>query len=105
MSKVMRDASEATKKQQQMSRSINSLMVKQLEEQKNTAKNKRTPLAESKDVKEIHNSVNEILKKLGYVVDNLSQGTKKITLETAKATKEAIAEYGRAVSSDISVNK
>ncbi len=105
MSKVMRDAGEATKKQQQMSRSINSLMVKQLEEQKNTAKNKRTPLAESKDVKEIHNSVNEILKKLGYVVDNLSQGTKKITLETAKATKEAIAEYGRAVSSDISVNK
>jgi len=105
MSKVMRDASEATKKQQQMSKSINSLMVKQLEEQKNTAKNKRTPLAESKDVKEIHNSVNEILKKLGYVVDNLSQGTKKITLETAKATKEAIAEYGRAVSSDISVNK
>ena len=105
MSKVMKDASSSAKKQQQMSRNINSLMVKQLEEQKNLGKNKRTPLAESKDVKEITNSVNDILKKLGYVLDNLSQGVKKITVETAKATKEAVEQYGQAISSDISINK
>lgn len=105
MSKVMKDANNAVKKQQQMSKSINSLMVKQLEEQKNLGKNKRSPLAESKDVKEITNSVNDILKKLGYVVDNLSQGVKKITVETAKATKQAMDEYGQAISADISVNK
>ena len=105
MSKIMKNASESAKKQQQMSRNINTLMVKQLEEQKNLGKNKRTPLAESKDVKEITNSVNEILKKLGYVVDNLSQGVKKITVETARATKEAVQQYGEAISSDISINK
>ena len=105
MSKMMRQTTESKKKQQDISRNINSLMVKQFEEQKNLSKDKRSPLAESKDVKEITSSVNEILKKLGYVIDNLSQGTKKITMETARATKEAMAEYGRAVGQDISVNK
>ncbi len=54
---------------------------------------------------EIEKSYNGILKSLGRTIDHLSTGVKKITVDTSKATTNAIGQYGKAVGEDININK
>jgi len=56
-------------------------------------------------VREVTKSVTKILDKLGLTIEALSRGIGAITLATARATKDAVQQYGRAISEDISVNK
>jgi len=46
-----------------------------------------------------------VLKGLGRTIDSLATGVKSITIDTSKATSEAIGQYGKAISEDISINK
>jgi len=50
-------------------------------------------------------SYNTVVKGLGSTINRLATGIKYITTETAKATKDAIGQYARAIGEDISVNK
>lgn len=50
-------------------------------------------------------SYNSVLKGLGNTINRLAFGVKYITTETAKATKDAIGQYARAIGEDISINK
>lgn len=50
-------------------------------------------------------SYNSVLKGLGNTINRLAWGVKHITTETARATKDAIGQYARAVGEDISINK
>ena len=50
-------------------------------------------------------SYNSVLKGLGNTINKLAWGVKHITTETARATKDAIGQYARAVGEDISINK
>lgn len=50
-------------------------------------------------------SYNTVVKGLGSTINRLATGIKYITTETAKATKDAIGQYARAVGEDISINK
>jgi len=47
----------------------------------------------------------EITKGIGDTIKNLAVGVKNITTETAKATTNAINQYGKAISEDIGINK
>jgi len=59
----------------------------------------------SKDISSIQNSMLKVLDKLGDTVAALSAGVKTVTIDTARATKEAISDYSKAISQDISFNK
>jgi hypothetical protein len=50
-------------------------------------------------------SYNTVVKGLGSTINRLATGIKYITTETAKATKDAIGQYARAVGQDVSINK
>ena len=62
-------------------------------------------LADAKGVEQISTSTNRVMNRLSETIGALSVGVKKITVDTAKATKESVAQYGRAISEDISFNK
>jgi len=73
-----------------------------------TVKKQKTAIDEvgySKGMRDIESSMDVILKKLGYTIEEFGRGAKKIVSQTAVATKETLKEYGRAISEDISVNK
>jgi hypothetical protein len=48
---------------------------------------------------------NNVLKGLGRTIESLATGVKTITIDTSKATSQAIGQYGKAISEDISINK
>jgi len=48
---------------------------------------------------------NTVLKGLGRTINSLATGVKTITVDTGKATTQAISQYGKAISEDISINK
>jgi len=50
-------------------------------------------------------SYNTVVKGLGNTINRLATGIKYITSETAKATKDAIGQYARAIGEDININK
>ncbi len=60
---------------------------------------------ESEGISSVQNSMSKVLDKLSDTIGALSQGVKTITVDTAKATKDAIGDYGKAISADISFNK
>ncbi len=62
-------------------------------------------ISHQKGVREVQSSLNVMLRSLGKSVDYMSQGVKKTSLETAKISSDAIGQYGKAISEDISVNK
>jgi len=62
-------------------------------------------MSSSKEVKVIEKSVQQILGKLGYTIDILGKSSKKILIDTAKATKQTLSEYGRALNADFYINK
>ena len=66
---------------------------------------KMRELASQRDVRAVEKSVNVVLGKLGYVVDAVGKNAKRILVDTAKATKQHLAEYGRALSADFAINK
>jgi uncharacterized protein with PIN domain len=57
------------------------------------------------EISAVQSSMVKVLDKLGETVAALSKGVKSVTIDTAKATKDAIGDYGKAISSDISFNK
>ena len=75
---------------------------------KNVAQEQRNATNEvgySKGISDVERSMNVILKKLSYTIDEFGKGAKKIASQTAVATKDTLKEYARAVSQDINVNK
>jgi len=46
-----------------------------------------------------------VLKGLGRTIDSLATGVRNITVDTGKATTQAINQYGKAISEDISINR
>jgi len=48
---------------------------------------------------------NTVLKGLGQTIQSLSLGIKNITTDTARATSDAVSQYGKAIGEDISINK
>ena len=62
-------------------------------------------IASQKGVKEIQSSVSSMLASMSKSVGYLSQGVKKTTIESARATRDLVSQYGKAISEDISINK
>ena len=56
-------------------------------------------------VAQVSSAVNRVLLQLGKTIEAVAVGAKKITITTALATKDAISQYGKAISEDISFNK
>ena len=48
---------------------------------------------------------NTVLKGLGRTINSLASGVKNITIDTSKATADAVSQYGKAIGDDISINK
>jgi len=66
---------------------------------------KMREVSSQKDIRAVEKSVNVVLGKLGYVVDAVGRNAKKILVDTARATKQHLQEYGRALSADFAINK
>jgi hypothetical protein len=62
-------------------------------------------ISESEDIEKVQSSMIGVLKKINETVGTFSTGIKKVTISTAASTKDAISQYGKAVSEDISFNK
>ena len=62
-------------------------------------------IEDSEDIEKVQSSMIGVLKKLSETVGIFSTGIKKVTISSASATKDAISQYGKAVSEDISFNK
>ena len=62
-------------------------------------------ISESEDIEKVQSSMIGVLKKINETVGAFSTGIKKVTISTAASTKDAISQYGKAVSEDISFNK
>ena len=62
-------------------------------------------LGSSKEVKVVEKSVQQILGKLGYTIDALGRGSKKILSDTVRTTKQTLQEYGQALRADFNINK
>jgi hypothetical protein len=60
---------------------------------------------DSEDIEKVQSSMIGVLKKLSGTIETFSMGIKKVTISSATATKDAISQYGKAVSEDISFNK
>jgi len=60
---------------------------------------------DSEDIEKVQSSMIGVLKKLSQTIGSFSTGIKKVTISSASATKDAISQYGKAVSEDISFNK
>ena len=60
---------------------------------------------ESEAISSVQSSMTKVLDKLSDTVGALSSGVKTITVDTARATKDAIGDYSKAISADISFNK
>jgi len=75
-------------------------------EQAATAKVLRTKeIGYAKGVKEVENSMAGILKRLGFVVDDVSKTAKKILVTTAVTTKDAVTQMARNMNADFQFNK
>jgi hypothetical protein len=51
-------------------------------------------LTSSKEIKVVEKSIQVVMGKLGYAIDSISRGSKKILLDTARTTKETLKQYG-----------
>lgn len=74
-------------------------------QQKLVSQIKMKELSSNKQLKLLEKSTQEVLGKLGYAVDEIARGTKRMIHSTALATKESIKEYGRALNDDFGINK
>lgn len=62
-------------------------------------------IGQNKDIQAIESSMSRVLKKLSETVGTLNKGVSTITVGTAKATKDAISQYGKALNEDIGFQK
>jgi len=60
---------------------------------------------DSEGIAEVQNATIGVLHKMKETMGSFAQGISSITLGTATATKDAISQYGKAISEDISYNK
>lgn len=56
-------------------------------------------------IEQVSKATSSVLRSLNLVIKEVAMGAKKISIGTALATKEAIGQYGKAISEDISFNK
>jgi hypothetical protein len=84
-----------------VSKTISNMQKKVDKKVKDT---KRT-LEDNQNIEEVHKSLNAVLSKLGDTIGALGKGITNITIATAKASKDAIGDYARAVGRDINYNK
>jgi hypothetical protein len=56
-------------------------------------------------IEQVSKATSSVLRSLSAVIKEVAMGTRKITVGTALATKEAIGQYGKAISEDISFKK
>ena len=75
------------------------------QQQKLVAQMRERETFSSKQIKVVEKSIQEVIGKLGYSVDEIAKGTKRMLTTTAIATKETLKEYGRALSADFNINK
>lgn len=66
---------------------------------------KMKELSGPEQVKAVEKSMHQVLGKLGYAVEAVGRNATKMVVSTARATKQHIAEYGRALSNDFAINK
>ena len=90
---------EQNKKRLQTSNEVNAL-TKQQKEMMMQLELERTEFTS-----ETAKGYNSVLKGLGRTINSLATGVKSITIDTGKATSQAIGQYGKAISEDISINK
>ena len=90
---------EENRKRRQVSTEVDSLS-KQKERLRRELEYARTEI--SHDMAKEYGGV---VKGLGKTIHQLSIGVKNITMTTAKATSDAVSQYGKAISEDISINK
>jgi murein DD-endopeptidase MepM/ murein hydrolase activator NlpD len=94
--------SDLQKRLKSITGTVTSTAVKQ---QKLLNQMKMRELSSPREIKVVEKSVQEVLGKLGYAVDALTRGTKRILTDTARATKETLREYGDAIHNDFYINK
>jgi len=97
--KVNKMVAEENKKRLQISTEIDSLAKQHQKAMK------ELEMSRSEFTTETTSSLNRVVKGLGSAVGALSTGIARISADTAKASREAISQYGRAISQDISINK
>jgi len=56
-------------------------------------------------IEQVSKATSSVLRSLSAVIKEVAMGTRKITVGTALATKDAIGQYGKAISEDISFKK
>jgi len=54
---------------------------------------------------ELSKDYNKVVKSLGSTIQQMSIGMKNISISTARATTNAISQYGKAIGQDININK
>ena len=59
----------------------------------------------AKQISSIQGSMNKVLQKLSYTVGDIGKGFAKISTDVARGGKDALADYGKAISQDINYNK
>lgn len=79
-----------------------SNMQKQIDQDLNEIDNE---IESSKAISSIQSSMSKVLRNLGYTVSDIGKGFTQIAADTAKSGKDAISQYGKAISQDISYNK
>ena len=90
---------EENRKRLQISTEIDSLTKKQQELS-------RTLQSETQDfASDTAKAYKDVNRGLSETISNLASGIKSITLETTKATTNAINQYGKAISEDVGINK
>lgn len=62
-------------------------------------------MSHQKGVKEVQSSLNVVMRSLSKSVDYMAKGVQRTSLDAAKVTQDAIGQYGKAISEDISINK
>jgi len=62
-------------------------------------------IGNQKGIREVQTSVNTMMKTMSKSVDYLARGVRTTSAETMRMTKNAIGQYGKAISEDISINK
>jgi hypothetical protein len=85
-----------------LSNDVSSLTKRQKEIEKQLEDIDKYKIPASKEMKAVSSS---ILHNVNLAMLTLASGMKKITLSTAGALKDAVGDYGRAISEDFSINK
>ncbi len=86
-------------KRLQMSTEISSLTKKQQDNMKSLE------MSRADFTNQTTAGFNKVIKGLGDTISSLASGVKNITKDTALASANAVSQYGKAISEDISINK